>query len=49
MTIRGMASAAVHRTRLVEGFRNVRQEILDFNPDFVVVFGDDQYENFRKT
>jgi len=44
----GLASAAVHRARLVEGFRRVRQEILDFNPDFVIVFGDDQYENFRE-
>ena len=35
----GMASAAVHRARLVEGFRRVRREILDFNPDFVIVFG----------
>ena len=44
----GMASAAVHRARLVKGFRRVRKEILDFNPDFVIVFGDDQYENFRE-
>ena len=44
----GMASAAVHRARLVEGFRRVRKEILDFDPDFVIVFGDDQYENFRE-
>ena len=44
----GLTSAAHHRARLVAGFRRVRQEILDFNPDFVVIFGDDQYENFRE-
>ena len=44
----GMASAAVHRNRLVAGFREVRERILDFDPDFVIIFGDDQYENFRE-
>ena len=44
----GLAAAAQHRARLVDGFRQVRQEILDFNPDFLVIFGDDQYENFRE-
>ena len=44
----GLTAAAQHRARLVDGFRQVRQEILDFNPDFLVIFGDDQYENFRE-
>lgn len=44
----GLASAGKHRARLVAGFRKVRQEILAFNPDFVIIFGDDQYENFRE-
>jgi hypothetical protein len=25
-----------------------RQELDAFNPDLVIIFGDDQYENFRK-
>ena len=45
---RGLASAGVHRRRLVEGFRQVRAEIDSFNPDFVLIWGDDQYENFRE-
>ena len=27
----------------------VNDEIRAFEPDFVVIFGDDQYENFRET
>jgi hypothetical protein len=44
----GLASAAAHRQRLVEGFRRVREEIDAFNPDFVLIWGDDQYENFHE-
>jgi hypothetical protein len=44
----GLASAGIHRQRLVAGFRRVRRAVLDFAPDFVVIFGDDQYENFRE-
>ena len=44
----GAAAAADHRRRLVEGFRAVRKALDDFAPDFVVIFGDDQYENFRE-
>ena len=42
------ASAAAHRDRLVSSFRALRKEIDDFNPDFVLIWGDDQYENFRE-
>ena len=42
------ASAAAHRNRLVSSFRALRKEIDDFNPDFVLIWGDDQYENFRE-
>ena len=45
----GVASAALHRERLVKSFRVVNDEIKAFNPDFVLIFGDDQYENFRET
>ena len=30
------------------GFRRVRREIEAFAPDFMVIWGDDQYENFRE-
>jgi Catalytic LigB subunit of aromatic ring-opening dioxygenase len=43
-----VASAKEHRARLVNGFRKAREAIDAFNPDFVVIFGDDQYENFRE-
>jgi hypothetical protein len=44
----GPAAAAAHRQRLVEGFRRVREEIEAFNPDFILIWGDDQYENFHE-
>ena len=43
-----LSSAVAHRERLVDGFRKVRQEIDDFKPDFVLIWGDDQYENFKE-
>src|ERR1700730_11988544 len=43
-----VASATEHRRRLVNGFREARKAIDEFKPDFVVIFGDDQYENFRE-
>ena len=44
----GLSSAAGHRERLVKCFRAIRAEIEDFNPDFVLIWGDDQYENFKE-
>ena len=44
----GYTSALHHREKLVEGFRKVRAELDAFNPDVVLVWGDDQYENFRE-
>ena len=41
-------SSLEHRARLVAGFRRIREELDAFNPDFVVIWGDDQYENFRE-
>lgn len=44
----GAAAAERHRAALVQELRRAR-EILDaFAPDFVVVWGDDQYENFTE-
>ena len=44
----GLASAKRLRERMVKGFRKLREELDAFNPDFVVVWGDDQYENFKE-
>jgi len=44
----GMTSAKRHRDRLIEGTLKLRREIDSFNPDFVLIWGDDQYENFRE-
>ena len=44
----GIAAARMHRDRLVAGFRQQRAELDAFNPDFVLIWGDDQYENFKE-
>jgi hypothetical protein len=45
---RGLAAARRHRAALVAGFRRARQLLDEFAPDFIVIWGDDQYENFRE-
>jgi hypothetical protein len=44
----GTTAAAVHRAALVDGCARVRAAIDDFAPDVVVIWGDDQYENFKE-
>jgi len=44
----GVASSREHRERLVQGIRKQRAELDAFNPDFVLIWGDDQYENFKE-
>jgi hypothetical protein len=44
----GTTAAPGHRRRLVDAFRSVRREIEAFRPDFVLMWGADQYENFRE-
>lgn len=44
----GVASAPGHRAALVAGLARVRAALDEFRPDVVVVWGDDQYENFRE-
>ena len=44
----GRTHVEQHRARLEEAMRWSRQQLDDFAPDLVVVFGDDQYENFRE-
>jgi len=41
-------SAAHHRAALLEGFATARKAIEAFEPDVLLVWGDDQYENFRE-
>ena len=43
-----LAAAKEHRSRLVNGFRKCREALDAFDPDFVLIWGDDQYENFRE-
>lgn len=44
----GLAAATKHREKLVAAFRKIRAAIDDFKPDFLLVWGDDQYENFKE-
>jgi len=43
-----LAAAKEHRKRLVGGFRKCREALDAFDPDVVLIWGDDQYENFRE-
>jgi hypothetical protein len=44
----GLSAARRHREALVTQFRKARRMLDDFAPDFVVIWGDDQYENFKE-
>jgi hypothetical protein len=44
----GLSAARRHRQALVGGFRKARRVLDEFAPDFVVIWGDDQYENFKE-
>lgn len=44
----GLKSGLKHRERLVKGFREIRTAVDDFNPDLVLIWGDDQYEDFKE-
>ncbi len=44
----GLSSARAHRGRLVASLHKIRAQLDAFRPDFIVVWGDDQYENFRE-
>ena len=44
----GRSAAARHRDFLVTHFRKARRILDEFRPDFVLVWGDDQYENFKE-
>lgn len=44
----GLSAARRHREAVVASFRRMRAEVEAFDPDFILVWGDDQYENFRE-
>ena len=44
----GLSSAARHRSDLVAWFDRTRAALDAFKPDFVLMWGDDQYENFKE-
>jgi len=44
----GLAAAKRHREALVAGFRDARRRLDAFAPDVVLIWGDDQYENFKE-
>ena len=44
----GVSAAAEHKVRLLAGYQRLRREIDAFAPDLIVVWGDDQYENFKR-
>jgi hypothetical protein len=44
----GRSAAPKHRAEFVKQARIIRDELDAFKPDFVVMFGDDQYENFKE-
>src|SRR5436190_364961 len=43
----GAAEAGRHRAAMVAWFRKTRAALDAFKPDFVLMWGDDQYENFK--
>ncbi len=45
---RGRQNAPAHRAKMRRGFERIRERLDAFSPDFVVIVGDDQYENFRE-
>lgn len=44
----GATAATKHRNRFLVAARRVRAAVDEFRPDSVIVFGDDQYENFHE-
>ena len=45
----GLAAASKHRADMLRGLRKAREALDAFNPDFVLIWGDDQYENFQES
>src|SRR4029079_14225810 len=47
-TDQGKTAAANHRQALVDGLDKIREALVTFKRDFVLIWGDDQYENFNE-
>jgi len=47
-TDEGLQHSDKHRSDLIHHFRKARAELDAFRPDFVLLWGDDQYENYRE-
>ncbi len=44
----GITAHRAHRARVFHAFRQIREEVDAFKPDFILIWGDDQYENFKE-
>jgi len=44
----GISAFKAHRARVFSAFRTIKEQIDGFRPDFVLIWGDDQYENFKE-
>ena len=44
----GRAAAPKHRAEFVKHLKALRQKLDEFKPDVIVMWGDDQYENFKE-
>jgi hypothetical protein len=44
----GLSAAVAHRAEVAAGFRRARKALDEFRPDLVLIWGDDQYENFKE-
>ena len=44
----GQSAAKERRSRLLAGYRRLREELDAFKPDIVLIWGDDQFENFKR-
>jgi hypothetical protein len=47
-TDEGQAHSDAHRREMIKGFRRARRALDEFQPDFCVIWGDDQYENYHE-
>lgn len=47
-TDEGLAHGEKHRQDMINYFRNARAELDAFQPDWVLLWGDDQYENYHE-
>jgi hypothetical protein len=44
----GLAAAEEHRRRLLAGYKVLGETLNAFKPDLVLIWGDDQFENYKK-